>query len=236
MSYKEVILVQKRIQRHRRTASQGRRKDKVEGKALYSGDLSLPGMLCGMILRSPFPHAKLIRINTEKALRLPGVKAIVTGEDTPKVKYGVISRSPKYMDEYPLAVDKVRFIGDEVAAVAAIDPDAALEALELIEVEYEALPGIFSIEEAKNQGRHGSTIMPQQISAANSTSKQATWKKVSRKVTLFEKIPLKPSHQSMPIWNPRPPLLAGTIMVSSFSTRRPRRLTMFNSIWPLPSA
>lgn len=127
-------------------------KDKVEGKALYSGDLSLPGMLCGMILRSPLPHAKLIRINTEKALRLPGVKAIVTGEDTPKVKYGVISRSPKYMDEYPLAVDKVRFIGDEVAAVAAIDPDTALEALELIEVEYEALPGIFSLEEAQKPG------------------------------------------------------------------------------------
>ena len=123
-------------------------KDKVKGKALFTDDISMPGMLCGMILRSPFAHAKLVRVNMEKAMKLSGVKAIVTGEDTPKIKYGIISRSPKYMDEYPLAVDKVRFIGDEVAAVAAIDPDVALEALDLIEVEYEELPAVFSPEEA----------------------------------------------------------------------------------------
>jgi len=142
MSAREYSVIGKRLPRVDST-------DKVKGKAIYPGDISLPGMLCGMILRSPLAHAKLIRIDTEKALRLPGVKAIVTGEDTPKVKYGVISRSPKYMDEYPLAVDKVRFIGDEVAAVAATDPDTALEALELIEVEYEELPAMFSPEEAQ---------------------------------------------------------------------------------------
>jgi len=126
--------------------------DKVKGKAVYTGDISLPGMLCGMILRSPLPHAKLIRIDTHKAMLLPGVKAIITGDDTPKVRYGVISRSPKYMDEYPLAVNRVRFIGEEVAAVAATDPDIAMEALSLIEVEYEELPAVFSPEEARRPG------------------------------------------------------------------------------------
>ena len=107
-------------------------REKVTGKALYTDDISMPGMLCGMILRSPFAHARIVRIDTKKAMKLPGVKAVVTGDDTEKVKYGVISRSDKYMDEYPLAVDKVRFIGEEVAAVAALDPDVALEALDLI--------------------------------------------------------------------------------------------------------
>jgi len=125
--------------------------DKVKGKAFYTADITLPGTLCGMILRSPFPHAKIVRVDTERAKRLPGVKAIIAGEDTPKVKYGAISRSSKYMDEYPLAVDKVRFIGDEVAAVAAVDPDTALEALELIQVEYEELPAVFSPEEARKE-------------------------------------------------------------------------------------
>ena len=104
-------------------------KDKVTGKALYTDDLSLPRMLCGVILRSPLPHAAIVGIDTSKALKLPGVKAIVTAADTPQIKFGIISRSPKYMDEYPLAVDRVRFIGEEVAAVSAVDMDVALEAL-----------------------------------------------------------------------------------------------------------
>jgi 4-hydroxybenzoyl-CoA reductase subunit alpha len=126
--------------------------EKVTGKALYTDDISVPGMLCGMILRSPLAHARIVRIDTKKAMKLPGVKAVVTGEDTAKMKYGVISRSAKYMDEYPLAVDKVRFIGEEVAAVAALDPDVALEALDLIAVEYEELPAVFTPEEAMKPG------------------------------------------------------------------------------------
>jgi 4-hydroxybenzoyl-CoA reductase alpha subunit len=125
-------------------------RDKVTGKALYTDDMSLPGMLCGLILRSPLPHAKIIRIDTLKALKVSGVKAIVTGEDTPKIKFGIISRSAKYMDEYPLAVDRVRFIGEEVAAVAATDADAAMEALDLIKVQYEELPAVFDPEQAQN--------------------------------------------------------------------------------------
>jgi 4-hydroxybenzoyl-CoA reductase subunit alpha len=124
-------------------------KDKVKGRAVYTDDISLPGMLCGMILRSPFPHARILKIDTSRAMKLPGVMAIVTGEDTLKIKYGLILRSPKYMDEFPLAVGKVRFIGDEVAAVAATNPDVAMEALDLIEVEYEELPAVFDPEEAQ---------------------------------------------------------------------------------------
>jgi 4-hydroxybenzoyl-CoA reductase alpha subunit len=126
--------------------------DKVTGKALYTDDLSLPGTLCGMILRSPLPHARIIGIDVSRALKVSGVKAIVTGDDTPKIKFGIISRSPKYMDEYPLAVDKVRFIGEEVAAVAAVDADAALEALDLIQVVYEELPAVFDPLEARKPG------------------------------------------------------------------------------------
>ncbi len=127
-------------------------RDKVTGKALYTDDLSLPRMLCGAILRSPLPHAAIVSIDTSKAIKLPGVKAIVTAADTPQIKFGIISRSPKYMDEYPLAVDRVRFIGEEVAAVAAVDMDVALEALELIKVEYAELPAVFDPQEAQNPG------------------------------------------------------------------------------------
>lgn len=124
-------------------------KDKVTGKALYTDDLSLPGTLCGMILRSPLPHARIVDIDVSRALRLSGVKAVVTGDDTAKIKFGIISRSAKYMDEYPLAVDKVRFVGEEVAAVAAVDAEAALEALDLITVEYKELPAVFDALEAR---------------------------------------------------------------------------------------
>jgi 4-hydroxybenzoyl-CoA reductase subunit alpha len=127
-------------------------RDKVTGKALYTDDLCLPQMLCGAILRSPLAHAKIVGIDVSRALQLPGVKAIVTGDDTPRIKFGIISRSPKYMDEYPLAVDKVRFIGEEVAAVAAVDMDVALEALGLIKVEYNELPAVFDPQEAQNPG------------------------------------------------------------------------------------
>jgi len=124
-------------------------RDKVTGKALYTDDLSLPRMLCGAILRSPLPHATIIAIDTSRAMRVPGVKAVVTAADTSQIKFGIISRSAKYMDEYPLAVDRVRFIGEEVAAVAAVDMDVAMEALNLIKVEYEELPAVFDPNEAQ---------------------------------------------------------------------------------------
>ncbi len=125
---------------------------KATGSAIYTDDMKLPGMLYGKILRSPVPHAKIAHIDVSKAVSLPGVKCVITGEDTPKIKYGNWRLFPDTQDEYPLAVDKVRFVGDEVAAVAAIDLDTAQEALDLIKVEYEELPAVFDIDSALKRG------------------------------------------------------------------------------------
>src|SRR3972149_4083224 len=89
---------------------------KATGEAFYTDDLNLTRMLHGKILRSPVPHARILNIDTSKALRLPGVKSVVTGKDTRGAKYGVYARTS---DQQCIAVDKVRYIGDEVAAVAA---------------------------------------------------------------------------------------------------------------------
>jgi 4-hydroxybenzoyl-CoA reductase subunit alpha len=99
-------------------------------------------MLRGKILRSPYPHARILHIDTRRALRLPGVKAVVTGRDTLGVRFGVLATVAKLMDRQPLAVDRVRYIGDEVAAVAAVDEETAEEACSLIQVEYEPLPAV----------------------------------------------------------------------------------------------
>ncbi|MFO7600983.1 MAG: molybdopterin cofactor-binding domain-containing protein [Candidatus Desulfacyla sp.] len=125
---------------------------KARGTAVYTDDLKLPGMLFGKILRSPLAHARIKEIDVSRAARLPGVKCVITGEDTPKVKYGNWRLFPDTQDEYPLAVDKVRFIGDEVAAVAAVDKDIAEEALSLIQVEYEELPGVFDTDASTREG------------------------------------------------------------------------------------
>ena len=121
---------------------------KAVGAALYTDDMSLPGMLHGKFLRSPAPHARIKRIDTARALNFPGVKAVITGEQTPKIRFGNWRLFPATQDETPLAVDKVRFVGDEVAAVIAADPDIAEEALGLIEVEYEELPSVFDVDAA----------------------------------------------------------------------------------------
>jgi 4-hydroxybenzoyl-CoA reductase alpha subunit len=125
---------------------------KARGSAIYTDDMKLPGMLHGRILRSPLAHARILRIDTGKAASLPGVKCVITAEDTPKIKYGNWRLVPDTQDEYPLALDKVRFIGDEVAAVAAVDKDTAEEALRLIQVEYEELPAVFDTDDAVRSG------------------------------------------------------------------------------------
>ncbi|MDM8555359.1 xanthine dehydrogenase family protein molybdopterin-binding subunit [Desulfococcaceae bacterium HSG7] len=109
--------------------------EKAMGKTKFVTDLALPQMLHGRVLRSPYPHAKIKNIDTSKAKRLAGVKAVVTYADTPGIKYG-----PRTDDWTIFADDKARFYGDEVAAVAAVDEDTAEGALDLIEVEYEELP------------------------------------------------------------------------------------------------
>ncbi len=127
-------------------------KCKATGSAAYTTDIVLPRMLHGKILRSPHPHATIKNIDTSKAEKLPGVEAVITGKDTAGIRFGFVD-TPRYpADECPLAEDKVRYIGEGVAAVAATDEDIAAEALELIEVEYEELPAVFDPEEAMKDG------------------------------------------------------------------------------------
>ncbi len=126
--------------------------EKATGQAKFTVDVSLPGMLHGKFLRSPYPHARILSIDAEKAKKLQGVKAVITRDDLAGIRYAFVD-TPRYpADETPLAVDKVRYIGDEVVAVAAIDLDTAEEAIRLIEVEYEPLPSVFDPEEAMKPG------------------------------------------------------------------------------------
>lgn len=116
------------------------------GEARFASDIFLPRMLYGKILRSRFPHARILRIDTSRAERLEGVKAVVTAQDTPKIKYTFMA--PSYEDKIPLCDEKVKYLYDEVAAVAAVSEEIAEEALGLIDVEYEELPSIFDPSEA----------------------------------------------------------------------------------------
>lgn len=119
--------------------------DKASGRSLYIHDLKRPAMLYGKIRFSEHPHARIIHIDTSGAERLPGIKAVITGYNTPEIRIGLLQ------DNFALKKDKVRQYRDEVAAVAAIDPDIAEEAVELIKVEYDLLPGLFSPEEAMKE-------------------------------------------------------------------------------------
>ncbi len=116
---------------------------KCTGQTKFADDIVLPRMLCCKILRSHEPHALIKEIDTAKALTLPGVIAVITGQDLP-IPYGIL---PVSQDEHALCIDKARFIGDPVAAVAAIDEDTAFAAINLIKVEYERLNTISTIEE-----------------------------------------------------------------------------------------
>ncbi|MDP2719195.1 MAG: molybdopterin-dependent oxidoreductase [Dehalococcoidia bacterium] len=122
---------------------------KSTGESQYIADMALPGMLYGKLLRSPHSHANIINIDTSKAEALPGVKAVITGKDTLGIKIGPLRSS---RDRQPITVEKVRFIGECVAAVAAIDEDTAEEALDLIKVDYEILPAVYDPEEALKSG------------------------------------------------------------------------------------
>ncbi len=122
---------------------------KATGQAKYADDFKLQGMLYASILQSPVAHARILHIDTSRAKKLPGVKAVVTSREAGLIKYGV---SPARYDETLFAHDKVRYVGDEIAAVAALDQDIALEALSLIKVDYEELPAVFDMFEAMKDG------------------------------------------------------------------------------------
>ncbi len=119
--------------------------DKVSGRAKYTADISLPGMIHGKLLGSTVAHGIIKRIDTSRAEALPGVLAVITGKDVPDILYGV---SPARYDEHILAKERVRYVGDEVAAVAAISEEVAERAIRLIDVEYEELPAVFESEAA----------------------------------------------------------------------------------------
>lgn len=122
---------------------------KVSGVALYTADLELPGLLHAKVLRSPHPHARLLKVDVSRAAALPGVVAVVTRDDLEGLNphYGAVVE-----DQPVLAMDRVRCVGDLVAAVAAEELEIAEEAVELIEAEYEPLPAVFDVVEAARPG------------------------------------------------------------------------------------
>jgi xanthine dehydrogenase molybdenum-binding subunit len=131
-------------------------KSKVTGLAQFTGDIKIKGMLVGKILHSPIAHANIRHIDTSQALKVPGVKAVVTYKDSPLVKFNSSNRFPSDWDFLPqdklVLGRKVRHVGDRVAAVAAVDEDTAMEALSKIKVDYEELPAVFTPAEATRPG------------------------------------------------------------------------------------
>ncbi len=144
--------------------------DKVSGRARYTADIRLPGMIFGKILGSSVPHGIIRRIDTSRAQALPGVLAVITGADVPDTSYGV---SPARHDEQVLAKERVRCVGDEVAAVAAVDEETAERALQLIEVEYEELPAVFDSEAA--MAPEAPLIHPENPRFANNINTRVDW-------------------------------------------------------------
>ncbi len=132
--------------------------EKVMGRATFTTDLYLPGMLYAKVLRSPYAHARITRIDTARAERLPGVKAVICYRDCPRVKFNTsatmtftVPPLKPVLDQY-IFDSVVRYAGDEVAAVAAVSEKIAAEAISLIEVEYEQLPAVFDPLEAMKPG------------------------------------------------------------------------------------
>ncbi|MFH1490204.1 MAG: 4-hydroxybenzoyl-CoA reductase subunit alpha, partial [Pseudomonadota bacterium] len=132
--------------------------EKATGTAKYLADIKLSGMLAGKILFSPHAHARIVRIDTSGAEKLPGVEAVITREDVPKKLYNpnkldliLVHPELEFKDTYVLT-DKARFVGDRIAAVAAVDAATAQEAIDLIKVEYEILPAVFDPMEAMKDG------------------------------------------------------------------------------------
>src|SRR5918992_222543 len=136
---------------------------KVSGRAMYLADMHMPGMCHGKILRSPLPHARIKRIDISKALKVTGVVTMITRDDVLHDQGIEPYYGPVFKDQTIVAVDKVRHVGDPVAAVAATTVDAAEEALRLIEVDYEDLTAVLDVHEALKSGAalvHDSIKLP----------------------------------------------------------------------------
>ncbi len=122
---------------------------RVMGDAKFTADLALPGMLFAKVLRSPHAHARILHIDASRAERVPGVRAIISGNDVLPYKWGVF---PYTRDQQLIPKDRARYFGEEIAAVAAVDEETAAEAIELIKVEYEPLPALLDAEESLKEG------------------------------------------------------------------------------------
>ena len=153
--------------------------DKVTGQSQYAADITRPGMLWGKVLRSPFPHAKILNVDTSRASQLAGVHAVIAGADLPDRRVGRLLR-----DIPVLARDKVLFAGEKVVAVAAESPDLAEEALHLVDVEYEPLPAIFDPLEAMedsapilHENLESYVGLPQPPSGINNVFARNAWSK-----------------------------------------------------------
>ncbi len=144
--------------------------DKVTGRARYTADIRLPGTLVGRILGSPVAHGIIRRIDTSRARALPGVMAVITAADVPDTRYGV---SPAREDEQILATDRVRYVGDEIAAVAAVDDETAARALALIDVEIEELPAVFDADAALASG--APLVHPEHPRYAGNVNTRVDW-------------------------------------------------------------
>jgi 4-hydroxybenzoyl-CoA reductase subunit alpha len=144
--------------------------DKVTGRAKYTSDLRLPGMLHGKMFGSPIAHGRITRLDVSKARALPGVVDVLTAADVPDGWYGV---SPAREDEQILARDLVRYVGDEIAAVAAVDEETAEHAIKLIEVEFEELPAVFDPQAAMAPG--APVIHPEKPRYAGNINTRVDW-------------------------------------------------------------
>src|SRR5262245_22042073 len=120
---------------------------KVSGQLMYADDLALPGLLTVAVVRSPYPHARIVSVNTEEAMRVPGVHCVLTGADVAGIRFGRAVR-----DVPILAVERVRFAGEMVVAVAAESGEIAEEAAALVDVQYEPLPSVHDPVEALKAG------------------------------------------------------------------------------------
>ena len=158
---------------------------KVTGQKIYVGDMELPGMLYAKVLLSTVPHARIKSIDTSAAEALPGVKAVATYKNTPQVRYNSAVRfiEHKLPDTERIFDDTVRFVGDRVAAVAAESPDIAKKAVNLIKVEYEALPVITDVEEAIS--RRPGPFMREEILWGPPGQRQAMWMRPFRSAIMY---------------------------------------------------
>ena len=172
--------------------------EKVRGKALYFTDIELPGMLHAKLLRSPLPHARILHINADKALSLPGVKTVLFPQDTPIEKYG-----PQVADRPILAREKTRFVGEEIVAVAAVDEETAEEAVRLIDVDYEPLPPVLEIDEALREELPLFTKTGKETSQRPPGSREATSNRDGGNRTSFSKKNSRPPSSIPFTSNPR---------------------------------